>query len=185
MTQKTIIVDPGHGMGNKRKGRFDPGAVNNGVQEAQIVMDWANELRGFLLPHAKVIRTRIDHKDPAPIGQRAKIAKEYGGDIMVSFHCNSSGVNASGTETFYRGSANKKQAEEINLIVVEGLGTKNRGAKLEKDSQHKTLAVMSFQPCFLVEIGFLDHKGDKAKMLDPELRKETCRRLAEHLTQPQ
>ena len=55
----TIILDPGHGMSNKRSGQFDPGAVSNGVREADIAMDWCNELRGILMEQGhKVIRTR-------------------------------------------------------------------------------------------------------------------------------
>ncbi|RYD39438.1 MAG: N-acetylmuramoyl-L-alanine amidase, partial [Verrucomicrobiaceae bacterium] len=84
----TIIIDPGHGMSNRRSGVFDPGAVSAGVCEAGIAMDWANELRGILRAAGHtVVRTRIDHNDPAPVGKRAAIARQYGGEIMVSLHC--------------------------------------------------------------------------------------------------
>lgn len=182
VVKKTIVIDPGHGMGNKRPNKFDPGAVHNGIQEAQIVMDWTNELKACLEPQAKVIRTRIDHKDPAPIGKRAKIAKDYKGDIMISLHCNSYNGTASGTETFYRGASNRTTAHEINAIVSDNLNTVNRGAKTENASQHSRLAIMAFQPCFLIELGFIDHKGDNAKMRDPKLRRQTCEALAKYLT---
>ena len=107
----TIILDPGHGMSNKRSGVFDPGAVSAGVREADIVMDWANELRGILRAAGhKVVRTRIDHSDPAPVGKRAAIARQHGGEIMISLHCNAATGQASGTETFYRGEANRAMA---------------------------------------------------------------------------
>ena len=176
----TIILDPGHGMSNRRAGTFDPGAVSNGHREADIVMAWANELRGVLRARGhRVIRTRIDHVDPAPIGKRANIARQYGGDIMLSLHCNAANGTANGSETFYRGSDRKPLAERINGAVVAGLGTRNRGAKTEAASQHTRLAVMAFQPCFLIELGFIDHAGDRAKMLDPVLRKATCGLIAD------
>lgn len=179
----TVILDPGHGLSNRKSGVFDPGAVSNGVREADIVMDWANEIRAFLrCAGYKVIRTRYNNDDPAPIGERASIARDFGGDIMLSIHCNAANGKASGTETFYRGEANRKKAEAINKAVVEALGTKDRGAKLESASQHKRLAVMAFQPCFLVELGFIDHEGDRAKMLDPELRAKACEAIANALT---
>lgn len=175
----TIILDPGHGMGNRKSGVFDPGACSGGSQEADIAMDWVNELRSILLAAGhRVIRTRIDHKDPAPIGKRAGIAHHFGGEIMISLHCNAANGSASGTETFYRGDANREQAETINRAVVDALGTRNRGTKLESLSQHARLAVMAFQPCFLIELGFIDHAGDRAKMLDPVLRKAACNAIA-------
>lgn len=182
--EMTVIIDPGHGMSNRRAGTFDPGAVSNGIREADIALAWGNELRSILMEQGhKVIRTRRDHQDPAPVGQRAAIAKRFGGDIMLSIHCNAADGAASGTETFYRGDGNKLTAQRINTAVVEALGTKDRGVKLESASQHARLAVMAFQPCFLVELGFIDHAGDRAKMLDPVLRKIACQWLAGGLTQ--
>jgi N-acetylmuramoyl-L-alanine amidase len=179
----TIILDPGHGLSNRKDGVFDPGAVSNGVREADIVMDWANEIRAFLrCAGYNVIRTRINNADPAPVGERAAIAKEFGGDIMLSIHCNAANGNANGTETFYRGESNRKKAEDINKAVVDALGTKDRGVKLESASQHKRLAVMAFQPCFLVELGFIDNPEDRAKMLDHELRAKACEAIANALT---
>jgi N-acetylmuramoyl-L-alanine amidase len=182
MNYRIIILDPGHGMSNRQSGRYDPGACAGGAAEASIVMDWANELRDILRARKKaVVRTRVDAKDPAPIGQRASIARNYKGDIMISLHCNAAGGNASGTETFYRGEHHRPLASRLNLAVVHSMHTRNRGPKTESASQHARLAVMSFQPCFLIEIGFIDHPGDRAKMLDPDLRKAACLALADVL----
>jgi len=171
----TIILDAGHGMGNRRAGVFDPGAVSAGIREADIALAWCNEIRGLLMARGnKVVRTRVDNNDPAPIGKRASIARQYGGTVMLSLHCNAATGKANGTETFYRGETNKAMAERINSAVVSALGTRNRGVKTESASQHARLAVMAFQPCFLLEIGFIDHAGDRAKMLDPELRRKAC-----------
>lgn len=180
---KTIIIDPGHGMSNRKQGKYDPGATSNGVTEAEIVMDWANELREILIGQGhKVIRTRVDHNDDAPVSQRAKIAKQYSGEIMISLHCNAANGQANGTETFYRGLANKPKAVVITNAVCKAMGTRNRGAKNESQSQHSRLAVMEFQPCFLLEIGFIDYPVDRAKMLDPELRRKACQAIADILT---
>jgi N-acetylmuramoyl-L-alanine amidase len=177
-----IILDIGHGMGNKRAGVFDPGAVSNGIREADIALAWANEIRAILRARkTPVIRTRVDNLDPAPIGQRARIAKDYGGTIMLSLHCNAANGTASGTEMFYRGDSNKAFATRLNQAVVSALGTRNRGAKTEAQSQHKRLAVMSFQPCFLLEIGFIDNAGDRAKMINPEKRKVACMAIVNSL----
>jgi N-acetylmuramoyl-L-alanine amidase len=153
--------------------------VSNGIREADIAMAWANELRAILqAAGARVVRTRIDNSDPAPVGQRAAIAREYGGDIMLSLHCNAANSKANGTETFYRGETNRAMAGRINDAVVGALHTRNRGAKTESASQHARLAVMAFQPTFLLELGFIDHSGDRFKMLDPAMRRAACEALA-------
>jgi N-acetylmuramoyl-L-alanine amidase len=176
----TVIIDPGHGLGNRSRGVYDPGATAAGFTEAGIVMDWANELRGILMERGcKVVRTRVDATDPASVTARAGIAKQFGGEIMVSLHCNAYNGKAEGTETFYRGQSNANKAERLNLAVVNALETVNRGIKTEGQSQHARLAVMSFQPCFLIEIGFIDNALDRAKMLVPSIRKKACLALAD------
>lgn len=176
-----ICVDIGHGLGNKKSGVFDPGAVAAGVREADIVLDWGNELRGILMAAGhKVVRTRVSHTDPCPITRRAPIAKEYGCQVMISLHCNAANGRASGTETFYRTAGDL--AKRVNDAAVGALGTKDRGIKKESESQHTRLAVMAFQPCVLLEIGFIDNADDREKMLDPVLRRRACGALAEVLT---
>jgi N-acetylmuramoyl-L-alanine amidase len=176
----TVIIDAGHGLGNRKRGMFDPGAVSNGIREADIAMAWANELRYILIARGKkVIRTRASNADPASISDRAGIAMAYGGDIMISLHCNAATGTASGTETFYRGESNKAMAERLNAAVVRALATRDRGVKLESASQHSRLAIMAFQPCFLLELGFIDNASDRAKMLDTGLRQKACEMLAD------
>ena len=175
-----VIIDPGHGMGNRRAVRYDCGAVSadGKITEAEIVMSYANIIRDLLRSKKiPVVRTRIDDKDPAPVSQRARIARDYHGTIMISLHCNAANGRASGTETYYRGEANKPMAAKLNLAVCQALSTGSRGVKTEKDSQHGTLAVMNFQPCFLIELGFIDHSGDLTKMLNHDRRQECCRAI--------
>ena len=175
-----IILDPGHGMSNRSRGVYDPGAEAAGNTEAAIAMDWANELRAILIARKhKVVRTRVDAKDPCPVSRRDDIAVSYGGDLMLSIHCNSGGGKASGTEVFYRGSDDKAMAAKLSATVSSVLGIKNRGAKTEKESQHPALAVMEFDKCWLLELGFIDHAGDRTKMLDPALRRKACEAIAD------
>jgi N-acetylmuramoyl-L-alanine amidase len=179
----TICVDPGHGMSNRRKGVYDSGAVGgNGtdqITEAEIVMTWANELCAVLLAmEYKVIRTRVGHKDPAPVGMRAKIAADYKCDVLISLHCNAANGQANGTETFYRGGANKALASDCNTAIVASLGTRDRGIKTESQSQHPRLAVLNFPRAVLIELGFIDHTGDSRAMTDDAMRKAACHALA-------
>lgn len=176
-----IILDPGHGMSNRRSGRYDPGACAWDSTEAAIVMEWTNILRGILRARGyAVVRTRVDRNDPAPVGRRAAIARQYNGTLMLSLHCNAANGRASGTECFYRGPENKATAARFSSAVATHLGIPDRGAKTEKQSQHGTLAIMSFQPCFLLELGFIDNPHDNVLLTDdPDLIRTTCLALAD------
>jgi len=181
-----ICLDPGHGMSNRKPGVPDTGAsVRVGKQtitEAEIVMDWANDLRTILqaMGH-KVVRTRKDALDPAPVIERAHIAMTHGCDVLISLHCNAATGTAHGTETFYRGDRNRSLARACNDAVVAALGTKDRGIKTESQSQHARLAV-NFPRAVLIELGFIDFAPDRNAMLDPSKRAEACAALAEAIT---
>jgi N-acetylmuramoyl-L-alanine amidase len=181
--KKIILLDPGHGMSNRRRNVYDSGATAGGAEEATVCMDWVNVLRAILIARGcRVIRTRKDAKDPAPVTARAGIARQYAGEIMLCIHCNDADGTATGTEVFYRGASNKAQASAIGQAVATTLGLRFRGAKTEKESQHPNLAVMAFQPCFLVELGFIDNAKDRAAMLDPVKRGKACQLLADLIT---
>lgn len=182
MKYKGICIDPGHGMSNKRSGVFDPGACFGKLEEAKIVMDWTNELRAILQSRGhRVIRTRINNSEPCPIGVRSEVASEYKCDIMISLHCNAATGSATGTEVIYRGDTNRAFASLISKTVSNALGLRDRGAKVEADSQHKRLAVMSYQPCFLIELGFIDNVKDAESLIDPQKRLDACIAIAELL----
>jgi N-acetylmuramoyl-L-alanine amidase len=179
---KTIILDPGHGMSNRRSGVYDSGAVSNGVAEADIALAWANELRRILIARKhKVVRTRVNATDPCPVSRRDDIARSYKGDLMISLHCNAANGKATGSEVFYRGADDLPLATRLSAAVAKGLGLKDRGAKTEAASQHASLAVMEFDKCWLIELGFIDNPTDRAKMLDPVLRTATCEAIADLL----
>jgi N-acetylmuramoyl-L-alanine amidase len=180
--KRTFILDPGHGMSNRKRGVYDPGAVADGVTEAEIALAWANELRSILIARKHtVVRTRVDAKDPCPVWRRDDIARSYGGEMMISLHCNAANGKASGSEVYYRGGDDKSLATKLSAAAAKALGTKNRGAKMESQSQHSALAVMEFDKCWLIEIGFIDHPGDRAAMLNPTVRKKACEAIADKL----
>lgn len=183
MSKLTICIDPGHGMSNRRSGVYDPGATvkvgKQEITEADIVMDWANELKIQLETlGCKVIRTRINGSDSAPVGERANIAHKYGCVALISLHCNAANGQANGTETFYRGEKNAALAKACNDAIVKALGMKDRGIKTEAASQHTRLAVLNFPTGCLIELGFIDHAADRARMMDQQLMLLACQNLA-------
>ena len=163
--------------GVQHSGRTVPS--NLPIVERNQLEQRANELRGLLTSMGhRVVRTRKDRHDPCPVSRRDDIAVAYGGTAMISLHCNAANGVANGTETFYRGAEDKALAEKLTAAVCSALGTKSRGVKTEQESQHKSLAVMEFPNCWLIELGFIDHTGDRAKMLDEKLMLLACQNIA-------
>lgn len=174
-------------MSNRRPGVYDPGATvrvgKEDITEAAIAMTWCNELRALLMAQGhSVIRSRKDALDPAPVGDRAEDARHYDCEVFISLHCNAANGQASGTETFYRGASNKGLAQACNDAVRTALDTKNRGIKTESQSQHARLAVLNFPRAVLIELGFIDHSGDRAAMLDEAKMLLACQNLCEAIT---
>ncbi len=170
-------------MSNRHQNVYDTGAEAAGVTEAAIVMRWANALRIILMRKGHlVVRTRVDDSDPCPVSRRDDVASAYKCERMISLHCNAADGKASGTETFYRGEDDKEMAVNLTAAVCRVLSTKNRGAKTEKESQHPSLAVMEFDKCWLVELGFIDNTADRERLLNFQLMIDACNAIADVIT---
>jgi N-acetylmuramoyl-L-alanine amidase len=81
-TSGTIIIDPGHG------GK-DQGAQVSGVNEAQVTLAVAKELKAALTKMGyKALMTREEDVFVS-LPDRPKFASSHGGDLFISLHCNS------------------------------------------------------------------------------------------------
>ena len=154
---KKICVDPGHGMSNRVKGVFDPGAMHlEGTmrfEEAVIALQYGLALRNELQSRgAAVFMTRDDATDHAPVGMRAANAKAAGCDVFVSVHLNDfDDDNANGFEVLYGATAHRAFAEAVHKTVLAVVKLKDRKAKPRTD-----LAVLKFAgPAALIELGFI------------------------------
>lgn len=169
-----LCLDPGHGQGNRKPGKDDPGAVSFGVKEKDIAYDFALSIKHVAVQRGhRVLLTRNNSSEgkDVPVGARARIARANKCDAMISLHCNSS-LNwlVSGLETFYRTSEQKDFATIIHKAVYSAIGGKDRGVKHESQSQHKSLAVLDFRKCCLVELGFLTHLASRKMLQNRDLR---------------
>lgn len=79
-TGLTVVLDPGHGG-------IDPGAVGNGITEAELMFVLAQEVRDALLRSGNfnVVLTR-DGNEFVSLERRVQIARAAGADMFVSFH---------------------------------------------------------------------------------------------------
>ncbi|MEO6097503.1 MAG: N-acetylmuramoyl-L-alanine amidase [Fibrobacteria bacterium] len=80
----TIIIDPGHG------GK-DQGAMVSGVNEAQVTLAVAKELKKSLTKLGFQALLTRDEDQFISLPDRPKYASDHGGDLFISLHCNSIG----------------------------------------------------------------------------------------------
>ena len=113
-----VVIDPGHG------GK-DPGAINNGVREKDVVLGVGLKLGKLLnenFSDVKVIFTRSTDVF-VPLIDRSRIANKNKADLFISIHANTCGTpSIRGTETFTLGPARLKEnfdvAKKENSVIV-------------------------------------------------------------------
>jgi N-acetylmuramoyl-L-alanine amidase len=103
-----IVIDPGHGG-------HDPGAMNMGLSEAELVLDVALRLERLLVkqPGVEVVMTRRSNVF-VPLEERTAMANREGADLFLSIHANASEDDrARGVETYFLNFAPNPAAEAI------------------------------------------------------------------------
>ena len=162
LTGKVICLDPGHGGS-------DPGAVGpTGTLEKDNTLAIALLLRDRLEKNgATVIMTReadTDVKSPdassqEELGARVDIANDHGADIFISIHNDAfTNSQAAGSTTFHYGSPEGiRLASAIQKHLVDGLGTKDRGAR------YASFYVIRYtdMPAALVEAAFISNPEEE------------------------
>lgn len=173
--QIKIAIDPGHGMGNRKGGLYDPGAVGNKLEEATVVLHYAKLLVAECVKRGwKTWLTRQNEKESAPVGNRASRARAEGCNVFVSLHCNAAATaQATGTETLYLDDL--KLAQLVQRNIVKSLGLVDRGVKRRDD-----LAVLNFNgPAVLIEFGFISNAADVARFTNSAVQVATVKAIAD------
>ncbi len=113
-----VVIDPGHG------GK-DPGAINKGIQEKDVVLGIGLKLGRYItenFPDVKVIYTRSTDVF-VPLIDRSRIANKNKADLFISLHANTCGTpGIGGTETFvlglHRTNENLDVAKKENSVIL-------------------------------------------------------------------
>jgi len=102
-----IVIDPGHGG-------HDPGALGEGVSEADVVLDVALRLEALLAAAGvDVVLTRRSDEF-IPLERRSAIAASEQADLFLSIHANASRTrSARGVETYVLNFATDSNAEAV------------------------------------------------------------------------
>lgn len=155
-----IFLNPGHCIGQ------DPGACGFGLQEAQVALNIARRVEGYL--QAVGYNVKLFYFNG--LQQICDDANSWDADLFVSIHCNAFNGNARGTETYYSGAnTSRKLATAIQNQIVNKLGTVNRGLKLKLADGYDVYVVKyTACPAVLVETAFIDNADDNKLLRDRE-----------------
>ena len=160
--RRLICLDAGHG-GN------DPGAVGNGMREADIVLEINNLLSAILkraghsVLRLDLIHTRTLSAQRPSINDRWRRANEAGADYFFSIHANAGG--GTGSESFIfdggdiiRRMASRDFAATILDTFCNEMGLRNRGVKPDTRTAVGSLGVLrnTRMPAQLFELPFID-----------------------------
>ena len=151
MKEKVVCLDAGHGG-------TDSGAVGYGRLEKDDNLKLAKSVGKKIKRYVDVIQTRTTDVFDSP-SKKAEIGNEYGADLFVSFHRNSSELEiANGYETlvYSESGTGKYFADYINEEMVK-IGFADRGTKKRPD-----LSVLkrTSMPAVLLETGFISNLKD-------------------------
>ncbi|MBC7374527.1 MAG: N-acetylmuramoyl-L-alanine amidase [Frankiales bacterium] len=164
---KIVVVDPGHGGAHR-------GATGHGLQEAAIVEDLAARLEGRLT--AVGVRTLLTRGvDSCPTdAERARFANDAGADLLLSLHVDRSpSPRCHGVASYHfgagRGTTSTVGEQLASLVQREVVA---RTDLLDCHVHEKTweLLRLTRMPVVRLELGYVTHPGDAARLADPAFR---------------
>ncbi|TCP55944.1 N-acetylmuramoyl-L-alanine amidase [Tumebacillus sp. BK434] len=151
-----IVLDPGHGGS-------DPGAVGNGIEEADVVLDIATRSKNYIVANypATVYMTRTADTT-LTLGDRTTFANNKGANFFVSFHINSyTSSTANGLETYYYPGSTNGQNLATNLYnKLKAHYSTLRGVK----SADFYVLHYTNMPASLGETGFISNATDATNL---------------------
>jgi len=177
---KRIVVDPGHG-GKDIGAPALPGPPPQPPFEKDLTLDIGKRLAALCRSEgAEVTMTREDDTY-VTLQRRAAIANELKADVFVSVHCNShASPNAlEGTSVYYDHAHSIELARLVQQEMVAALGT------VDKHVRNANFAVIrrTRGPGVLVETAYINHEGDRERLMNPNFRERAARAILQGVMQ--
>jgi len=175
---KRIVVDPGHG-GDDIGAPAVFGRIPKGPFEKDIVLDIGHRLAKLLEAEGAAVTMTRDRDIYVGLRARAAIANNVKAHALVSIHCDSSDSpdTLHGTSVYYDHAHSRRFAHLVQQELVTTLKTADRGVR------NANFAVIRHTrgPGILVEIAYINHTEDRAKLVHPNFREHAARALLDGL----
>ncbi|MBR5880949.1 MAG: N-acetylmuramoyl-L-alanine amidase [Clostridia bacterium] len=143
-------------------GGKDPGAVGNGLHEADLNLAIALACRDELERHGVTVGMSRVTDENDPVGDEAKECNAFAPDLGLDIHCNAGGGDGAEVFYHYNGGTGKTLAENI-LAEIVAIGQNSRGAKTRRRSDGKDYYYFVREtacPSVVVECAFIDNAKD-------------------------
>ena len=139
----------------------DPGAVGNGLTEADVVLEFRDLLADKLRDMGVTFDKDGIRGQNLPLRDAIREAKQH--YLSIEFHCNAAASSAAtGVETLSH-EKHFQFCNQINAVISRVLGIRNRGAKPENSGQHSRLGFISTGGGIIVELFFISNPDDVRK----------------------
>lgn len=152
-----VFIGVGHG------GK-DPGAVGNGLHEADLNLSIALACKDELERHGVIVGMSRATDENDPVSDEAKECNAFLPDLGLDIHCNAGGGDGAEVYYHYNGGTGKKLAENILAEIVK-IGQNSRGAKTKRRTDGKDYYYFVREtacPAVVVECAFVDNAKDIA-----------------------
>ncbi len=177
LSGKVIVIDPGHGS-------LPHAAEGHGLDEASLVYDLAARIEGRLsATGSTVFLTRGRHDGGAPSQAepalddvaRARFANAARADLLLSLHVDAhDNPEASGCATYYygvdRSGHHSAVGERLADLVLREVCARTDLVDLRAHAKTWDLLRHTRMPAVRIELGYLTHAGDAARLSDASFR---------------
>jgi N-acetylmuramoyl-L-alanine amidase len=165
-----LYLDPGHGGS-------DTGAVGNGLQEKDIVLDIALRIRDILLNEYQDIEVNMSRTTDIyrSLEERTDEANHWGADYYLSIHVNAYNGSVHGYEDYIHDSlSDSSQTAQYQDIMHKEIMKVNSLYDRGKKKANFHVLRETRMAALLTENGFIDNANDAEKLKDPNYRQRVA-----------
>jgi N-acetylmuramoyl-L-alanine amidase len=165
---KVVVLDPAWG------GEAS-GVTVAGYREADLVYDVARRAEGrFAAMGVTPVLTRGAANCP-DLDSRVELTEAVSADLVISLHCDSHSCDeAGGVSTFYWGDerigAQSTIGHRLAQLILQELVQRNGSLDLHTHARSYDMLRRTRMPAVRVELGYLSHPADRARLADPAAR---------------